>query len=86
MVDWYFDEKMAAGRMRETQRQADRAQAWGLFRREAPTVWHRLQMRLAHWLIALGQYLQRGKAIRRADPASSPQCGLRQAGRDSRLL
>ncbi len=80
MVDWYFDEKMAAERMRETQRQADRAQAWGLLRRDAPTVWHRLQKRLGHWLIALGRYLQHGEEIRRADVASSSQCGLREAG------
>ncbi len=77
MVDWYFDEKMAVGRMRETQRQADQAQAWGLVRREAPPVWHRLQRRLGHWLIARGEYLQHGKEIRRADVVSSSQCGLR---------
>ena len=77
MADWYFDEMVAAERMRETQRQADRAQAWGLFRREAPTVWQRLQRRLGHWLIALGQYLQHGEENRRADMASSSRCGLR---------
>ena len=62
-MHWYSDEKVVMQRMREIQRQADRAQAWGLVRRDAPTVWHGLQRRLAHWLIALGEYLQRGKAI-----------------------
>lgn len=77
MADWYFEEMVAAERMRETQRQADRAQALGLFRREAPTVLQRLQLRMGRWLIALGQSLQHGEEIRRADAASSSQCGLR---------
>ncbi len=77
MEHWYSDEIMVMQRVREIQRRADRAQAWGLFRRDAPTVWHRLQRRLGHGLIALGQYLQHGEEIRRADAASSSQCGLR---------
>ena len=76
-MHWYSDEQMVAQRMREIQRQADRAQAWGLLGREAPRAWLRLQRRLGHWLIALGQYFQRGKEIRRADVAPSSQCGLR---------
>ncbi len=77
MVHWFFDEKVAAERMRETQRQADRAQVLDLYRREEPPAWLRLQMRLGQWLIALGEYLQRGDGVRRADLASSSQCGLR---------
>jgi len=77
MEHWYFDERTAVERMREIQRQADRAQAWGLFRRDAPTVWHRLQRRLGYWLIALGEYLQHGEENRRAALKSSSQCGLR---------
>lgn len=77
MVHWHFDERMAVERMRETERQANRAQAVGLFRREGPTAWLQLQRRLGDWLIALGQYLQHGEETRRADPASSCQCGLR---------
>ncbi|MGH2372839.1 MAG: hypothetical protein ACRDIC_05100 [bacterium] len=65
MVHWHFDETMALERMRETERQANRAQAVGLFRREVPTAWLRLQRRLGYWLIALGQYLQRGEETRR---------------------
>ncbi len=75
MVHWYADETMMVQRMREIQRQADRAQAWGLLRRETPTT--RLQRRLGHWLVALGQFLQHGEETRRADVASSSQCGLR---------
>lgn len=77
MVHWYFDETVAVERMREIQRQADRAQAWGLLRREAPTARLRLQRRLGHWLIALGQYLQKGEENRRAALRSSSQCGFR---------
>ncbi len=75
MVHWYADETMMVQRMREIQRQADRAQVWGLLRRETPTT--RLQGRLGHWLVALGQYLQHREEIRRPDVASSSQCGLR---------
>jgi hypothetical protein len=77
MGHWYFDEKVAAERMRVMQRKADRAQVLGLYRREAAPGWLRLQMRLGQWLIALGEHLQRGEGIRRADLASSSQCGLR---------
>jgi hypothetical protein len=77
MLNWYADETMMVQRMREIQRRADRAQAWGLFRRDTPMLSPKLQMRLGHWLIALGRYLQRGEEIREADAASSPQCGLR---------
>ena len=77
MVHWYFDEKVAAERMRERQREADRAQVLGLHRGEEAPGWLRLQVRLGRWLIALGQHLQRGEGIRRADLVSSSQCGLR---------
>lgn len=77
MEHWYFHETMAMERMREIQRQADRAQAWGLVRREAPGVWHRLRVRLGHGLIALGEHLQYREELRRADPAAPCQCGLR---------
>ncbi len=77
MEHWYSDEIMVMQRVREIQRRADRAQAWGLFRRAEPPAWPRLRTQLGHGLIALGQYLQRGKEIRRADAASSSQCGLR---------
>jgi hypothetical protein len=77
VLHWYSDEKMAIKHMREVQRQADRAQAWGLYHREVPTARLRIQRRMGHWLIALGQYLQRGKEIRGEDVAPSSQCGLR---------
>lgn len=77
MVHWYADETMMVQRMREIQRRADRVQALGLYHREEPPAWPHLRTRLGHWLIALGRYLQRGKEIRRADAASSSQCGLR---------
>ncbi len=77
MMHWYFDEKVTAERMRETQRQADRAQVLGLYRREELPAWLRLQMRLGQWLIALGEYLQRGEGVRRVDQETSSQCGLR---------
>jgi len=76
MVHWYFDETVALERMREIQRQADGAQAWCLFPREAPRARLRLQRRLGHWLIALGQYLQHGDENCRAALRSSSQCGL----------
>jgi hypothetical protein len=77
MVHWYFDETVAVQRMREIQRQADRAQALGLYHRKEPPVWPHLRTRLGHWLIALGQYLQYGAENRRAALRSSSQCGLR---------
>lgn len=77
MVHWYFDERMWVERMREIQRQANRAQAVGLFRRERLTAWVRLQRRLGSWLIALGEHLQHGEETRRADMASSSQRGVR---------
>lgn len=77
MLHWYSDEKMAIARMREIQRQADWAQALGLYHREEPPAWPRLRTRLGHWLIALGQYLQHGGEVRGADVGSSSQCGLR---------
>lgn len=77
MMHWYFDEKVAAERMRERQREADRAQILGLHRREEAQWWLRLQVRLGQWLIALGEYLQRGEGVRRVDLATSSQCGLR---------
>lgn len=80
MVHWHFDETVAVERMREIQRRADQAQAWGLLRRDAPTAWPRLQGRLGHWLIALGRYLQHGEEKRRAALRSSSRCGLRWAG------
>jgi hypothetical protein len=46
MADWYFDEVVAAERMRETQRQADRAQALGLYHGEEPPAWPHLRKRL----------------------------------------
>jgi hypothetical protein len=76
-VHWYFDEMMAVERMREIQRQADRAQALGLYHRQAPPAWPGLRKRLGHWLIALGHYLQHAEETRRADVASSSRCGLR---------
>jgi hypothetical protein len=36
MAHWYFDERMVVERILETQRQADRAQAWGLYHRQGP--------------------------------------------------
>jgi hypothetical protein len=77
MVHWYFDEKVAAERMRERQGEADRVQLLGLHRREQTPGWLRLQVRLGQWLIALGESLQRGREIRRAGMTSSSQCGLR---------
>jgi hypothetical protein len=77
MVHWYTDETMVVQRMREIQRQADRAQAWGLYHRQEPPAWPRLRKRLGQWLIALGQHLQHGEGSPRADVASSSRCGLR---------
>jgi hypothetical protein len=77
MVHWYADETMMVQRMREIQRQADRAQTLGLYQREGAPVWPRLRTRLGRWLIVLGRYLRRGDDVGRADVASSSQCGLR---------
>ncbi len=77
MVHWYFDEKLALERMRETQRAADRAWVLGASHPIKPAARRRLQVQLGEWLIALGEYLQRGEGIRRADLTSSSQCCLR---------
>lgn len=77
MVHWYFDEKVAVDRMKERQRAGEQARAWGVFRPEQPPAWSRVQMRLGRWLIALGESLQQGKGIRRAEMTPSSQCGLR---------
>jgi len=77
MVHWYFDEKVVAERMRETQRHADRAQALGLHGRVEPSGWQRLRIRLGEQLIAVGRYLQQTEVSRRPGLVSSSQCGLR---------
>jgi len=77
MVHWYFDEKVAAERMRETQQVADRAQALGLHRRVEASGWQRLRMRIGARLVSLGQRLQQRDAKRRSDLPSPSQCGLR---------
>ena len=77
MVHWYFDEKLALERMRETQRAADRAWALGASHPIEPAARRRFQMQLGEWLIAVGKYLQRGEANRKPGMVSSSQCGLR---------
>ena len=77
MVHWYFDEKVAVERMRETQRAADRARALGVFHPGKPAARRRFQMQLGEWLIAVGKYLQRGEAKREPGMDSSSQCGVR---------
>jgi hypothetical protein len=76
MLNWYSEETMMVQRMREIQRQADRAQALGLYHWEPPA-WPRLRTRLGRWLALLGKYLQHGDQNHRADLSSSSQCGLR---------
>ena len=77
MVHWYFDEKLAVERMRETQRAADRAWALGASHPIEPAARRRFQMRLGEWLIAVGKYLQREEAKREPGMVSSSQCGVR---------
>lgn len=77
MVHWYFDEKIAVQRMREVQREADRAQALGLNYAARPAGQSRLRMRLGRALEAMGRRLQEAEPVRRANLASSSQCGLR---------
>ncbi len=77
MVHWYFDEKLALERMRETQRAADRAWTLGASHPIEPAARRRLQVQLGEWLIAVGKYLQRGEAKREPGMVSSSQCGLR---------
>ena len=77
MLHWYSDENMAVERIPEIQQQADRVQILGLYHRKEFPVRSRLRTILGHWLIALGQYLQGGKEIHRADLRPSSQCGLR---------
>lgn len=77
MAHWYFDEKMAAERMRETQRVADRALALGLHRQVEASGWQRIRMRIGERLVSLGQRLQQGDAERQSDLPSPSQCGLR---------
>jgi len=77
MVHWYFDEKIAVERMRETQRAAEQAQALGVLHPGKPAARRKLQMQLGEWLIAVGKYLQRGEAKREPGMVSSSQCGLR---------
>ena len=77
MVHWYFDEKVALERMRETQRAADRAWVLGVFHPGKPAARRRLQVQLGEWLIAVGKYLRRGEAKREPGMVSSSQCGVR---------
>ena len=77
MVHWYFDEKVAVERMRETQREADRARALGASHPIEPAARRRFRMQLGEWLIAVGKYLQRGEAKREPGIVSSSQCGVR---------
>ena len=77
MVHWYFDEKVAVERMRETQRAAERAWVLGASHPIEPAARGRLLMRLGEWLIAVGKYLQRGEAKREPGMVSSSQCGVR---------
>lgn len=77
MVHWYFDEKVAVERMRETQRAVDRAWALGVSHPIEPAARRRFQVQLGEWLIAVGKYLQRGEAERKPGMVSSSQCGLR---------
>ena len=72
MVNWFFHERVAAERVRETQRQADQAQAWGLFRRDTPPIRHRLQTRLGHWADCNRELSPAWEENHRADLSSSP--------------
>ena len=77
MTHWYFDERTMVQRMREVQRQADRAQGLGLDRRARSSRWQRYRARLGQRLVALGQRLQQSEPVTRTDLASTSQCGLR---------
>lgn len=77
MVHWYFDEVMVVERMREAQREADRAQALGLVARARPRGWRRLRACLGRTLVALGRRLQQTEPIHPPELASPSQCGLR---------
>jgi hypothetical protein len=77
MTHWYFDEMTMVQRMREVQREADRAQGLGFGRRARSSRWQRLRMFLGLRLVALGQRLQQSEPVRRTDLASTSQCGLR---------
>ena len=77
MVHWYYDEKLALERIRETQRAANRAWVLGVFHPGKPAARRRLQVQLGEWLIAVGKYLQRGEAKREPGMVSSSQCGVR---------
>jgi len=77
MVHWYYDEKLALERIRETQRAANRAWVLGVFHPGRPAARRRLQVQLGEWLIAVGKYLQRGEAKREPGMVSSSQCGVR---------
>jgi hypothetical protein len=77
MTHWFFDEMTMVQRMREVQREADRAQALGLGRRARSSRWQRLRMSLGLRLVALGQRLQQTEQVGQTDLASTSQCGLR---------
>lgn len=76
MTHWYFDERTMLQRLREVQRQADRAQGLGLDRRAQSSRWQRYRERLGQRLVALGQRLQRSEPVASTNLASSSQCGL----------
>jgi len=79
MIHWYFEEITMIQRMREVQREADRAQALGVGRRARPLRRPRLRAYLGQRLVALGQRLQQSEqgGRRRTDLASTSQCGNR---------
>ena len=77
MEHWYFDEGEAMRRVREVERQAERARALGLMGKRDRVGPHRLWGFLGRMLIALGNRLQGVDPVRRPDLACSSQCGLR---------
>jgi hypothetical protein len=77
MSHWFFDETTMVQRMREVQRQADRAQRRGLVPKARSSWWRRYRTHLGQRLVTLGQRLQQKEPVAGTNLASTSQCGLR---------
>lgn len=77
MTNWSLDEFVAVERMREVERQANRAYMRRPSHGEDRIGWQRLRALLGQVLVGLGNRLQRVEPVRRPDLASSSRCGLR---------